>query len=146
MDLLPANLTVRPSSRYAGRGIQAGQPTTGYLRFWAPLLAPTATLTYRHLLDSTGDGSCYGYIDTGNLALDLGIGRGRGHDSTLVRTFRRLERFGLVDEVPEVDNVAVAIHLPWLDRRQLDRLRIDLSHIERLFRQATEATSVPDPR
>ncbi|HMJ76974.1 MAG TPA: hypothetical protein VK507_13440 [Iamia sp.] len=146
MDLLPTNLTVRPSGRYAGRGTEPGQPTTGYLRFWAPLLGPTATLAYRHLLDATSDGTSCGYINTGHLAHDLGIGRGRGRDSTLVRTLRRLERYGLIDEAPQADTIALAIHLPWLGRHQLDRLRPDLAHLERLCRQATEATSVVDPR
>lgn len=135
MDL-PSSLTIRPSARYTGRGTEPGQPTTGYLRFWGAILGPTATLAYRYLLDATGDGSTHGYIDTAHLGLDLGIGRGGGRDSKLSRTFQRLDHYGLVDDAPQPDTIFVVVHLPWLRDALLDRLRPDLAHLERLFRQA----------
>lgn len=103
MDL-PTDLTIRPTDTYATHGTDPGHPTTGYLRFWAPLLGPTSTLAYRHLLDATDEGRSYGYIDLGHLALDLGLGRGRGSDSPIARTWTRLQRFGLLFPVADTSD------------------------------------------
>ncbi|QYG95840.1 hypothetical protein HC251_25150 (plasmid) [Iamia sp. SCSIO 61187] len=136
---LPTSLTIRPADTYAAHGTDPGQPTTGYLRFWAPLLGPTTTLLYRMLLDATDDGRSYGYVDLGHLALDLGLGRGQGRHATITRTWVRMERYGLLFPVPDTwGHWQLPIHLPWLSDRQLNRLRPDLGHLERLYRTAVQ--------
>lgn len=134
---LPPIITVRPSDRNAGRGPAPGQPTTGYLRYWTPLLGPTASLAYRHLVDATNDGAKYGQLDLLHLAIDLGVSRRIGPNSTICRSLRRLDGFGLFHLDPgHPGQVNVAVHLPWLTREQLDRLRPELAHLESLWRRA----------
>lgn len=139
---LTQSLIIRPTDTYADYGTDPGQPTTGYLRFWASILGPTSTLLYRHLVDSTDDGRSYGYLDLDHLAHDLGLGRGRGEHSPIIRAWRRLQLFDLVFDVPDTPgHWQVPIHLPWLSDGQLARMRPDLARLERFYRDGI--ASVP---
>ncbi|MCP3857538.1 MAG: hypothetical protein GY745_08515 [Actinomycetia bacterium] len=61
-------------------------------RWWLPVIGPTATVLVDHLATvGTGDWQIH---DTTELATALGLGRGTGLHSPLIRTLERLTRFG----------------------------------------------------
>ena len=61
-------------------------------RWWLPVIGPTATILLDHLGESTAPN--WQVHDTADLATSLGLGRGTGIHSPLIRTFDRLTRFG----------------------------------------------------
>ena len=62
---------------------------------WLPILGPSATLALRRLgLLATARPEGV-EVDVGDLAADLGLGRGTGRNSIIARTLRRLETFGM---------------------------------------------------
>lgn len=61
-------------------------------RWWLPVIGPTATILLDHLIDHPDDR--WQVHDTADLATSLGLGRGTGIHSPLIRTFDRICRFG----------------------------------------------------
>lgn len=62
---------------------------------WLPILGPSATLALRRLgllVHAQPEGV---EVDVADLAADLGLGKGTGHNSIIARTLRRLENFGM---------------------------------------------------
>lgn len=62
-------------------------------RWWLPIIGPTATLLLDHLTEHDTD--TWTVHDTTDLATRLGLGRGTGLHSPLLRTLDRLTYFGL---------------------------------------------------
>lgn len=60
-------------------------------RWWLPVIGPTATVLLDHL---DGSDNAWQVHDTLELSTALGLGRGTGIQSPLIRTFTRLTRFG----------------------------------------------------
>ncbi len=61
-------------------------------RWWLPVIGPTATILLDHLAQPTT--TDWQIHDTTDLATSLGLGRGTGRHSPLIRTFDRIARFG----------------------------------------------------
>ncbi len=61
-------------------------------RWWLPVIGPTATVLLDHLAGPDNDE--WHVHDTIELATALGLGRGIGRHSPLIRTLERLTRFG----------------------------------------------------
>ncbi len=114
----PSEFTAHPGSN-AKLSFEAGDLSTGYARYWLPLLGPATTVAYLYLRDRIGE-----TIDLGDMATDLGMG-GR-----LPQTLQRGAQFGVF--VPTPAGAAVPTRLPRLTVRQLDRLRPELARQERL--------------
>lgn len=128
-----------------------GQLNSGYLRFWLPVIGPTATLAYRHMLDLTGNGKHPASIDLDDLATDLGIGRRGGKNAPTPKALNRLITFKLA-EPRELDGSSINLltQVPLLTTRHLHRLRPDMARAERLYREhvdpaATRRTPRPRP-
>ncbi len=120
------NLTI---SRWADPVLEAaGMPVTSrYVEvFWLPVLGPSAIWMLRHCSYHTADGDYT--VDTDTLAVRLGIGRGCGNHSPVIRTLRRLVDFGCGHHAGT--RWAVATHLPQLPGRHLRRLPepVQLAH------------------
>ncbi len=62
-------------------------------RWWLPAIGPTATVLLDHLT-TTNQRTDWTIHDTVELATALGLGRGLGLHSPLIRTFDRLTRHG----------------------------------------------------
>lgn len=128
---------------------EPGQLNSGYLRFWLPIIGPTATLAYRHLLDLTGNGRHTGSIDMADLANDLGVGHKGGKNAPAPNAIKRLIVFRIA-EPRELDGSKIDLltELPFLDNQKLNRLRPDMARAERLFREhhLGETTTTPRPR
>lgn len=61
-------------------------------RWWLPVIGPTATVLLDHLTDHAG--TEWVIHDTVDLATSLGLGRGTGLHSPLIRSFNRIGHFG----------------------------------------------------
>lgn len=68
-------------------------------RWWLPVIGPTATVLLDHLANESGGWTVH---DTVELGTSLGLGKGTGIQSPMIRTFTRLDRcsFGTFDIEP----------------------------------------------
>ncbi len=62
-------------------------------RWWLPIIGPTATCILNHLGDLLDD-SNWSVTPALELAVRLGLGKGTGTSSPLIRSLERLTRFG----------------------------------------------------
>ncbi len=96
---------------------------------WLPLLGPSSTFLYRRLgswAEHHPDGID---INLGYLAMSLGLGRGIGNSSRLVRSMDRLERFGVMRRHGAEVRVRRALPpLTELQARRLDPTTLKLHH------------------
>ena len=100
-------ITITPRDLYHPVGQQPGDPATGYLRHWTPILGPTATLLYHHLHHATANGPVDVRLTT--LAATLGLGKGTARNSLLGRGISRLGYFGLL--CPEIGTDGARLYL-----------------------------------
>jgi len=63
-------------------------------RWWLPVIGPTATCVLNHLTASDSATSSWHITPTAELAIALGLGKGTGKNSLLIRSIDRLTRFG----------------------------------------------------
>jgi len=63
-------------------------------RWWLPIIGPTATCILNHLADSRDDPPTWSITPALDLAVILGLGKGTGRQSPLIRSLNRLTRFG----------------------------------------------------
>lgn len=92
--------------------------------YWLPAIGPTAYLCARRLVGMTGRALVAepAEVELDRLAASLGVGtRGvEGHNAPIVRTIKRLCRFGFA--VLDAQGLAVRCVWPPLTERQIDRL------------------------
>ena len=100
-------ITITPRDLYGAAGHPPGDPATGYLRRWTPVLGPTSTLLYHHLQHATTEGPVP--VQLSVLAAGLGVGKGTGRNSILVGAIRRLGRYGML--LPEVGTDGTHLYL-----------------------------------
>jgi len=97
-------------------------PSSSYVTaVWLPILGPSTFLAWRLLA-----GELHHYpggvtLTLDRLASDLGLGSPRGEQAAVVRTLRRLERFGITRAITD-DLVLVREELPPATPAQLTRL------------------------
>lgn len=86
----------------ATRFIERLDPTPGDVpidhpyrrRWWLPIVGPTATVLLDHLATHDDATSDWHVTPVGELATTLGLGKGTGRHSPLIRTIERLTHFG----------------------------------------------------
>lgn len=109
-------------------------------RYWLPIIGPTAYVMLRRLVAGLAD-EPEGYdLDVSLMAECLGLGRGVGEHSPVVRTLRRLGegRFEFVKPGPgSVPVLYVRLAVPPLARRQILRLPPALAAELRTDRQVS---------
>lgn len=94
-------------------------------RFWLPTIGPTSLLLLRHLatrFDRHPEGV---HVRLGATSRALGVGRGEGTSSPIVRSLTRLANFDLACDDGH-GTVAVRRHVPPVQRRHLQRLPAEL--------------------
>jgi hypothetical protein len=134
---LPEQLTVRPwpdplieSQGYAPRSMYTEL-------YWLPILGPSSILAFRRLGSWA---ECYPDgldVSTVNLAASLGLGTGRGANSLLAKTLRRLEHFDVLRS--DMHSIQVRRALPPLPERLAQRLPEDLYRMHESFRRHPSA-------
>ncbi len=100
-------ITITPRDLYGPVGHPPGDPASGYLGRWTPILGPTSTLLYHHLHHATVDGPVV--LQLAVLAASLGVGRGTGRNSILAGAIGRLGRYGML--LPDVASGASRLYL-----------------------------------
>lgn len=86
----------------ASRFIDRPEPSPGDVpigdtyrrRWWLPIIGPTATCVLNHLAAPDGGNSSWEVTPAAELAVALGLGKGTGKNSPLIRSIDRLTRFG----------------------------------------------------
>lgn len=63
-------------------------------RWWLPVIGPTATCVLNHLAAASDGTSSWQVTAAPELAVSLGLGKGTGKNSPLIRSIDRLTRFG----------------------------------------------------
>lgn len=116
-----------------------GQPATGDYaeRFYLGILGPSAMWLLRtlaHGLEAAPSGFDLAVVDTARV---LGLGERTGRTSPFVRAIGRLCQFELAHT--RADTLVVRCELPWLDRRQVQRLPGILQHEHAQWEAAEEA-------
>jgi hypothetical protein len=99
------------------------------LDFLLPRLGPSATVVLFHLSRRLRSGTANGFYDLRELGHACGFGRADVVRSTglLVRTLCRLERFGLIRQVPGQSHIVeVRTKIPPLSRCHVAQLPADL--------------------
>ncbi len=117
------------------------QPSSAYFEWlWLPRVGPSAAWAYRRLtfgLASEPDGYS---VSLEELAHWLGLGRGTGANSIVVRTLRRLTVFHLATQVDE-STLAMRRRVPPLTHSQLQRLspQLQRTHLHLTSAQRRQA-------
>lgn len=125
----PAVVVVRPWRDPLVEGCGFAVSSAYVEAAWLPILGPSATLALRRLgLLAVARPEGFEVV-LGDLAADLGLGKGTGNDSIIVRTLRRLERFGMTRWCGEVLEVRTAV-AP-LPARHADRLSPSAAAVHR---------------
>lgn len=110
-------------------------PRSGYVeRYWLSILGPTCLLLLRRLaaeLEQQPDGFT---LETGQWALELGIGMKGGKNGPFWRAVDRACRFGAAQR--NGDLLAVRRRLPPLTNRQVERLPLGLADAHRQWAEA----------
>ena len=121
----PQHLHLHPTPCYPD-GLEPGGIHDGYLRFWLPILGPTATIAYRTLLDAAPIDPAT--VSLPDLASDIGLGRA----TTRTRdALRRLASFGfLIPSKAQADAAILPTTVRPLEPRHLNRLRPALARDE----------------
>jgi hypothetical protein len=88
---------------------------------WLPILGPSTFLAWRLLAGELQDHPGGVTVTIDRLAADLGLGSPRGGQAAIVRTLRRLERFGITRAITD-DLVLIREELPPATPAQLTRL------------------------
>jgi hypothetical protein len=90
-------------------------------KFWLPVLGPSTTWLYRHLVDEL-EASPFGVeLDLDDVAHSLGLGGARGRHSAFGRSIERLIHYGLAQR-SEPSELAVRCAIGPVPRRHLIRL------------------------
>jgi hypothetical protein len=118
------------------------QPDSAYFEWlWLPRIGPSAAWAYRRLTSGLG-ARPEGYsVSLEELAHWLGLGRGTGAHSVVVRTLRRLSVFHLAIQV-DGSTLELRRRVPPLTQAQLARLS---PHLQRTHRHLGQRP-VSDPR
>lgn len=110
-------------------------PRSGYVeRYWLSILGPTCLLLLRRLaaeLEQQPEGFT---VETGQWALELGIGMKGGKNGPFWRAVDRACRFGAAQR--NGDLLAVRRRLPPLTNRQVERLPSGLAEAHRRWAEA----------
>ena len=132
------------------RVVAAGAGTPGYppARFgpddcypvavWLPMLGPAAFVFWRHLARQFVHHPDGVTTSLATLAVDLGLGSPHGSQSTIHRTLRRLERFGLLRWVGD-DCLVLSARLPFVSPAQLARLAPSVQARHRALRDGASS-------
>ena len=88
---------------------------------WGPMLGPTATLLLRRMPTLWAE-HLPAVSSREELGRSLGIGPGRGANSTLSHTLDRVVRFGFARWHGFAPSLDVSVHVPVLKPRQIERL------------------------
>lgn len=138
----PTHLTVTPW-RDASLERSGVDPRDPYVeRFWLGILGPSTVLLLRRFargLEEQPDGFKVPVLDTSRA---LGLGRGTGSRSPIMRTVARAESFGMLHLAAPL-RIEARTHLPLLSQRQLQRLPPVLRQLHADWLRSRERT--PDP-
>ena len=112
-------------------------------RYWLGVLGPSTVLLLRRFargLDERPEGFKVPVIDT---SLALGLGRGVGRNSPIIRTVDRAETFGMLRRTAH-DRIEARTRMPLLSPRQLRQLPPVLRRLHADWLRSQERN--PDPR
>lgn len=118
-DVLTFTPVDHPDDRVRRLGFDLSGP---YLeQCWGPMLGPTATLVLRRMPTLWAE-RIPAVINREELGRSLGIGPGKGTNSTLSHTLDRVVRFGFARWHGFEQSLDVAVHVPVLKPHQVARL------------------------
>lgn len=106
-------------------------------QFWLPVAGPTCMWLLRRLYQLRLDAQQPTVVDVEELAAMLGVGPGVGPNSTIVRSFQRLNNFGLVQA--HGSTVLVRSHVAPLSPRRIERLPERLQRDHRSYEHRSAA-------
>ena len=98
---------------------------------WLPVIGPAAYVVWRHLA-RLASRSPRRTISLPPAAAVTGLGPPGGHQSSINRALRRLERFDLIHL--DADRIVVRVWLPFITKRQLARLDPAIQALHRRYR------------
>lgn len=126
--------------RIATEGVDPRDPYVE--RFWLPVLGPSTVLLLRRFargLEEQPAGFRVGVIDT---SLALGLGRGTGRNSPIMRTVDRAATFGMLRHDGD-RHIEIRTHMPLLAPRYTRQLTPVLRRLHRDWVDSRERA--PDP-
>ncbi len=144
-DLSQPTLTVVPWDDVVVAALGYPAASTYVERFWLPILGPSTSWLVRYFdekLRAEPEGTV---VDLEATAAALGLGRGVGRHSPLVRALHRCCQFGVARVAPD-DQLAVRRHLPPLTRHQVDRLPPSVRAQHHRWRATERDASVLGPQ
>ncbi|MBS1838021.1 MAG: hypothetical protein JST64_10030 [Actinobacteria bacterium] len=117
----PTSFTVTPwwDPGLATRGVDPRDPYVE--RFWLSVLGPSTVLLLRRFARGFDEQPTGFRVGTADTALALGLGRGIGRSSPIMRTVDRAATFGMLRRRGE-DHLEVRTHMPLLAARHVDQL------------------------
>ncbi len=117
------------------------QPDSAYFEWlWLPRVGPSAAWAYRRLTSGLGAQPDGYTVSLEELAHWLGLGRGTGTHSVVVRTLRRLTVFHLAIQI-DGSTLGLRRRVPPLTQAQLARLspHLQRTHLHLVARASSEA-------
>ena len=118
-DVLTFTPVDHPDSRVRRLGLDLSGP---YLeQCWGPMIGPTATLLLRRMPTLWAE-TVPAAITREELGRSLGIGPGKGSNSTLSHTLDRVVRYGFAHWHDLDQSLDVAVHVPVLKPHHVERL------------------------
>lgn len=142
-DAGPPAFVVTPwwDPRLAARGVDPRDPYVE--RFWLTVLGPSTVLLLRRFARGFEERPSGFRVGVGDTARALGLGRGSGRNSPIMRTVDRAETFGMLRREDD-GRLQVRTHMPLLGPRHVQQLAPVLRRLHADWINSRER--FPDPR
>jgi hypothetical protein len=118
-------------------------PRSEYVeRFWLGVIGPSAVMLVRRLARGLAEHPGGFSIALPDTARAIGLGGGTGRSAPITRTIDRCCMFGLMRRRDD-QSLDVRTHLPYLSRRQLERLPLAVRNSHSAWQAAQAASTAP---